>query len=440
MTSRTCGQSDRKDSTMNERAKKNRFKKTIVSVKNAVHTVVNNSDVKNVVKLVSDVANVAAPLIDRPSAFNFFKFAFNAVELFSKSDAFYGSGYNYFVDRQTEWSSIISYDLQPIIARAVERVVDDDDITLVSYRDSFATIVDLADDVKIGYTSSSATKIEFCSSLVFAKTSVPNEVTYSKVQNLLWRAYESDTLLLTSEEKSSFGLTFNSKRTFVLKKDELFNPLPSEKSETCIKYLKKCVKSGSKRCLLLSGPPGTGKSTMAYSIAEGLRLRTIRIGVDDLELITSSSTNVFKDCVELFSPGVVILEDIDRLRDQNFLLGLLEFMKRKVDIVIATVNDKKRLDRAVVRPGRFDEIIEVTSLDEHVVKRVLGKENEDAFDVVKDWPIAYVKELVERRKFLDPDDARESVEELRKRIEESINCPGSTIVCSKRHNELFEKE
>jgi SpoVK/Ycf46/Vps4 family AAA+-type ATPase len=93
----------------------------------------------------------------------------------------------------------------------------------------------------------------------------------------------------------------------------------------------------------------------------------------------------------------------------------LEFFEKKVKLVLATVNDRSELDEAILRPGRFDELVEIDRMDEEVVKHVLG-EYVDSFDTVKNWPISFVNEFVVRCKFMDQKGAADSVVELANRV------------------------
>jgi ATP-dependent 26S proteasome regulatory subunit len=81
------------------------------------------------------------------------------------------------------------------------------------------------------------------------------------------------------------------------------------------------------------------------------------------------------------------------------------------------VNNKNRLDDALLRPGRIDELILIDKMDEEVVKHVLG-EYVDGYDLVKDWPIAFINEYVVRRTYLSVKDAADSVTELANRVAE----------------------
>jgi hypothetical protein len=127
------------------------------------------------------------------------------------------------------------------------------------------------------------------------------------------------------------------------------------------------------------------------------------------------SNSMLAVAISLFQPEAIILDDFDRANNQASLLETLEFFQRHVSLVIATVNDKDKLDDALLRPGRFDELIFVEQMDENVVKYVLG-DFVDGYEFVKSWPIAFIHEYVKRRTFMSLEEAQTSMTELANRV------------------------
>lgn len=195
--------------------------------------------------------------------------------------------------------------------------------------------------------------------------------------------------------------------------DDTFCSMHSKRAHEYSLYLKKCIDAGVPRAVLLYGPPGTGKSTMARTIVDNLKMKSFRIRVEDI--IKLESSTIF-ETISIFEPDAIILDDFDRSGNQEGLLEILEYFQRHVKLVIATVNNKNRLDNAILRPGRFDEFVQVKQMDDDVVKAVLGVDNIDAFDVVKEWPIAFIQEYVKRRRFMSPEEATSSIKELADRV------------------------
>jgi len=140
--------------------------------------------------------------------------------------------------------------------------------------------------------------------------------------------------------------------------------------------------------------------------------RSFRIRIADLGQLDNST---LFEALNIFQPDSVILDDFDRTHHQAQLLETLEYFQEKVKLVIVTVNNRRKLDDALQRPGRIDEIELIDKMDEEVVRHVLGK-YVDGFDLVRDWPIAFINEYVIRRTYLSSEEAAASVKELAKRV------------------------
>ncbi len=158
----------------------------------------------------------------------------------------------------------------------------------------------------------------------------------------------------------------------------------------------------------------TGKSTIARTLCENLKLRSLRVRVED---VGSLGSGPVVEMMNIFNPDVVIFDDLDRAISQVALLETLENLHKRVPFVFATVNHIENLQQALIRPGRFDELIEIKTLDEAAVRKALGEECMDSFEVVKDWPIAFINEYVLRRKVLGKEKALTALDELRGRVD-----------------------
>jgi len=205
--------------------------------------------------------------------------------------------------------------------------------------------------------------------------------------------------------------------------DDLVAPASSEFATEYAPYLKKCMEQNVNRTILFYGPPGSGKSTISRTLCDILKLRSLRVRVEDVGDLGSESLG---EMIKIFDPDVVIFDDLDRAISQVALLETLENLHKRVRFVFATVNHINHLQPALLRPGRFDELIEVAKLDATAVHGMLG-EFDDAFEVVKNWPVAFVNEYIIRRKLLGPEKALATLDDLQKRIErligkESENC------------------
>jgi cell division protease FtsH len=123
---------------------------------------------------------------------------------------------------------------------------------------------------------------------------------------------------------------------------------------------------GARRGVLLCGPPGTGKSAVSAVIAADVVGEFTVIYVDAKageQLLTA----VVEEAQRLGGPVLLVLEDIDlwcrdRHSGSSGLSELLQAMDIAADariLTLASTNDAATLDKAAIRTGRFDAIVEV---------------------------------------------------------------------------------
>lgn len=115
-------------------------------------------------------------------------------------------------------------------------------------------------------------------------------------------------------------------------------------------------KKNISRSYLCVGPPGTGKTAFSISLAKRFSSRIIKMDPSSLQLADASYVEFI---LEQLRPDFIIFDDFERLERQSTLLFTVENLKQKYPqvTIIATVNDISQLDKALLRPGRFDEIL-----------------------------------------------------------------------------------
>ncbi|MDO3401268.1 ATP-binding protein [Mycolicibacterium neoaurum] len=123
---------------------------------------------------------------------------------------------------------------------------------------------------------------------------------------------------------------------------------------------------GARRGVLLCGPPGTGKSAVSAVIAAEVvgEFTVIYVEAKAGEQLLSS---VVDEAQRLGGPILLILEDVDLwCRDRNTGGGGLSELLQAMDIApdariltLASTNDPNTLDKAAIRTGRFDAIVDV---------------------------------------------------------------------------------
>lgn len=146
------------------------------------------------------------------------------------------------------------------------------------------------------------------------------------------------------------------------------------------------------RGILLEGPPGTGKTLIAKAIASECDANFISIAASEfVELFVgmgaSKVRNLFQKAREN-APCIVFIDEIDAVGKQrgtginvgndereqtlNQLLAEMDgFAQNDNVLVIAATNRKDVLDNALLRPGRFDRIINVPLPDSNSRKSIL---------------------------------------------------------------------
>ncbi len=132
--------------------------------------------------------------------------------------------------------------------------------------------------------------------------------------------------------------------------------------------------------VLLQGPPGTGKTLMAKAVANATDATFIRLVASELvqKFIGEGARRVSEvfDLAREKAPSIIFIDEIDALgarrtddgtssnreveRTLMQLLAELDGFEPRGDIrIIAATNRADILDPALLRPGRFDRVIDV---------------------------------------------------------------------------------
>lgn len=122
--------------------------------------------------------------------------------------------------------------------------------------------------------------------------------------------------------------------------------------------------------LLLAGPPGTGKTSVAKNIANILNLPLLQLDIASLlgSLVGESEGNVRRalKTAEAIAPCILWVDEIEKALSgtgdtsgvsQRILGNILTFMSESTSgvFVVATCNDPSALPSELKRKGRFDE-------------------------------------------------------------------------------------
>ena len=143
--------------------------------------------------------------------------------------------------------------------------------------------------------------------------------------------------------------------------------------------------------VLLHGPPGTGKTLMAKAVANKTDATFIKMAGSELvHKFIGEGAKLVRDLFQVardHEPAVVFIDEIDAIaskrtdsktsgdaevqRTMMQLLSEMDGFEDRGDVrIIAATNRFDMLDRAILRPGRFDRLIEVPLPDEEGRKKI----------------------------------------------------------------------
>lgn len=118
-------------------------------------------------------------------------------------------------------------------------------------------------------------------------------------------------------------------------------------------------KVGVQRSYLLDGLPGCGKTTFCMELSSRISGRVLKI--DSAVFVKLAFANI-KNFIESFNVDFIIVDDIDRIRsgDMASFFYCLEAVKNysRKPTLLATSNNLHKMDPAILRPGRFEDIVQ----------------------------------------------------------------------------------
>lgn len=372
-------------------------RKGIKRVFNAVRSFINRTDVREVIRIGAMISDQVTLVFEKPSGWKVAKAGFNIASSFMNDSIQFAEN---FFDGD-EWCQPFSSDFNGVVLS----IIADLPATTINMGGADKNVIRLVevDGAKFGWIYSPALNRHY-NVYVYADS---YEVGREFIRKALWKKYSDKSVVMRRKRAS-----FHDESTICFDIDDTFNPLTSNKAVEFTEYLRRALAAGVSRTMMFHGPPGSGKSTLARTIIKNLGLRCFRIRVEDLGHIDNS---VLTEAISIFRPEAILIDDFDRVSNQSSLLEGLQTFQKTTKLVIFTVNKKSQLDEAILRPERIDEIEFIDKMDESVIMHELG-EYADGFEIVKDWPIVFVREYVKQRRFKSPQDAEKAVKRLAARV------------------------
>ncbi|AXR76816.1 proteasome-activating nucleotidase Pan2 [Natrarchaeobaculum sulfurireducens] len=144
--------------------------------------------------------------------------------------------------------------------------------------------------------------------------------------------------------------------------------------------------------VLLYGPPGTGKTMLAKAVANKTDATFIKMAGSELvRKFIGEGSRLVRDLFEMArerEPAIIFIDEIDAIaatrtesktsgdaevqRTMMQLLAEMDGFEARGEIrIIAATNRFDMLDRAILRPGRFDRLIEVPEPNQEGRERIL---------------------------------------------------------------------
>ena len=144
--------------------------------------------------------------------------------------------------------------------------------------------------------------------------------------------------------------------------------------------------------VLLHGPPGTGKTMLAKAVANRTDATFIKMAGSELvQKFIGEGARLVRDLFELAAdrePAIIFIDEIDAIaakRTESKTSGDAEVQRtmmqlrsemdgcdRRGDLaILAATNRFDMLDEAILRPGRFDRLIEVPEPDDDGRRQIL---------------------------------------------------------------------
>lgn len=147
----------------------------------------------------------------------------------------------------------------------------------------------------------------------------------------------------------------------------------SETALALVERYKAYKAAGKTRAALFRGHAGVGKTAAAAYVAAQLGTRVLIIQPDTLDTLRD-----ILSLVRSTGPDVIVIDEMDRTDSAKAQMSIWEALRTECDVILATVNHAHKLDFAMLRPGRFDDVIEMLTIPDKIRDSILeGLQDKD---------------------------------------------------------------
>lgn len=402
------------------------------SIKKRVDSAYLRDSIQRITKIVGEASPVLSALTGRfpnlglvGAGLKVVEVAFNLYDMSRQSDS---TAYDVFTDGD-EWSAVPRAFWSHVTNEATERY----QVSIDSTRSSLIAIKANVEDVQVGWTCFKDKQNEPVA--LYVRKQDKTRI-IDVLADRFWARYSSTNLVL-----EPYSLTTEHVDT----EEQIPTPLADTLQNRLMTYLE----AGESRTILIDGLPGAGKSAAIRNALRKLEVRSIRFPlftlVDDAQ--TGRRNDSTKQYVHGLRPQVLVVDDIDRM-PKNYQYSLLDWLDdvHQYAITILTTNNVGKMDEALTRPGRIDDILYVPPLPLQGVKEALkhvdlSRLDDTLLTEMRSWPIAFIKEVNNRSRLFGMDVLVGELPALRARVQQSIDAynPKETGAGVKDVDELIKQ-
>lgn len=239
------------------------------------------------------------------------------------------------------------------------------------------------------------------------------ERAYRALGRAIWDLVGARAILTAEETDCGTAAQFQS--------SEMIDDLASAQGNDLVERIGGFLTKGMHRSILIAGRPGTGKSCMMRFIANRVGGFSLRVPTSDIGSLTLRQ---LEGAVHILRPDSVLIDDLDRLFDRynddssktSLALDIIEYIARTAKVLVVSANYSDRFPKALLRPGRFDEIEVVETMDEAVLDGIIGEGvTQTLRRKLRALPVAFVVEFAKRKEAMGAEAAYRELEDLRRR-------------------------